>query len=604
MGVESGTLVILLGSLLLLSSILAGQMSEKVGAPLLLVFLAFGMIAGEDGLGGIQFNDAALSFVIGKCALAIILFDGGLRTPRAAVVAAWRPALALATFGVLITAGCVGAFVHYALGLGWLQAFLIGSIVSSTDAAAVFALLGRGGVALRDRLRALLELESGSNDPMAVFLTILCLELIQGSHGGGMWWWVARDFAAQLGLGLFLGVVGGATMAWLGNRLSLTGGLAAILVLSLALLAFSSTEAVGGSGYLAVYVTGLVYGAQRTRGARAVGRFFDGLAWLGQIVLFLLLGLLVTPHQLLPEAPEALAVAAVLILVARPLAVAVALTPFGFTAREQAFVAWVGLRGAVPIFLALFPLLAGIDASRSFFNITFVVVLISLLIQGWTIPQASRWLAVTLPPAPEAAQRFDVELPRHIDRDLVAYTVKPRSRATDYGFRELELPPRVGIAAVIREGVSLRLEEIDHLRADDFVLVLTPSDQAALVDRFFSRRFKSTAPLLRPEQGDFIVDGATVMDDLVKAYDLAIKPHERSYTVARVLGDRLGPGAGRGDSVRFGAVQLFVVDIIGSEIRHVGIVLPSGDSESPNPPRPWWRRWRADGGGPGDFAAD
>ncbi|CAK0760003.1 K(+)/H(+) antiporter NhaP2 [uncultured Gammaproteobacteria bacterium] len=591
MGVESGNLVILLGSLLLLSSILAGQMSEKVGAPVLLVFLAFGMIAGEDGPGGIRFDDVALSFVVGKCALAIILFDGGLRTPRTAIIAAWRPALALATAGVLITAGCVGAFVHYGLGLGWLQAFLIGSIVSSTDAAAVFALLGRGGVVLRDRLRALLELESGSNDPMAVFLTVLCLEMLQGSHGG-LWWWVVRDFAAQLGLGLFLGVVGGATMAWLGNRLSLTGGLAAILVLSLALLAFSSTEAVGGSGYLAVYVTGLVYGNQRARGVRAVGRFFDGLAWLGQIVLFLLLGLLVSPHQLLPEIPEALAVAAVLILVARPLAVVVALSPFGFTRREQTFVAWVGLRGAVPIFLALFPLLAGIDTSRSFFNITFVVVLISLLIQGWTIPPVSRWLAVVLPPAPEAAQRFDVDLPRHIDRDLVAYTVKPRSRATDYGFGELELPARVGIAAVIRDGVSLRRDEIDRLRADDFVLVLTPSDQVAKVDRFFSRRFKSTAPLLRPEQGDFIVDGATLIDDLVKAYDITIKPHERSYSVARVLGDRLGTGAGRGDSVRFGAVQLFVVDIIGSEIRHVGIVLPSGDTESPSRPRSWWLRWR------------
>ena len=583
---DYGLAWVLVGSLMLLGSIFAGLLSARVGAPLLLVFLALGMLAGREGPGGILFQDSQLAFILGSTALAVILFDGGLRTPRATIERGLGPALVLSTLGVLITAGLVAAAAHYLLGFGWVFALLLGSIVSATDAAAVFMLLGKSGIALRDRLRATLEVESGSNDPMAVFLTITFTEMLATGHLD-LGWHVAADFALQMGLGGVLGAAGGFALVWLMNRLELSGGLYPILALAGALLIFSGTQLAGGSGFLAIYVAGIVFGNRRVRADQLVGRFFDGLSWLSQIVMFLLLGLLVTPSELLPDLGTALILAVTLMLVARPLATLICLTPFRFPLREQAFVAWVGLRGAVPIFLALFPFLEGFDRSGQAFNIAFVVVLVSLLLQGWTIPWVARRLHVALPPEPEAATRLDLDLARRtdrMDRDLIGYEVMPHSRAADFPLAALELPRRTRLVAVIRAGIVQRLPEVQQLTAGDFVLVITPPETAATLDRFFSRRFASTAGQLSVDQGDFLVEGSSRLRELCAAYGIELGQADPNISLAELLRTRLGEGMGRGDRLRFGQVEFIVVDKIGPEPKRVGIVLEPDAGET------GWRR--------------
>ncbi len=567
-----GLVGLLIGSLLLFASIIAGLLSARVGAPLLLTFLGLGMLAGEDGPGGLAFNNFELSFLIGNAALAIILFDGGLRTPYQTVRVAWAPALALATLGTVITAGIVAARAHWLFHLNLLPAFLMGAIVAATDAPAVFMMLGRHGVALRERLRATLEVESGSNDPMGIFLTMTCVVLIQAGNAGAEWS-VLGDFVRQMSIGLVMGLVGGFALAQLTNRLELAAGLYPILALALCLLAFSSTALLGGSGYLAMYVAGVVYGNQRVRARTLTIRFFDGLMWLAQIVMFLLLGVLVRPHLLMDQLWLALGIAAVLIFMARPVAVILSLSPFGFSWREQLFASWVGLRGAVPIFLALVPALAGIDSSHIYFNVAFVVVLVSLALQGWTAPGMARLLGVALTPTPEAAEKLEFDMLNQGDRDLVAYTVKAHSRAADHAFARLQIPERVRLVSVIREGTVLAVAELERLSVGDVVLVLTPPEQALAVDRVFSRRHKSAAAFASRGHGDFMVDGATPIEVLAGTYDIPIQAPVKGMTIDGFFKDQVGPSVGRGDRLRIGPVELIVVDTLGDEIKDVGLLI-------------------------------
>ncbi|MFP4243930.1 MAG: potassium/proton antiporter, partial [Ectothiorhodospira sp.] len=347
--------IILLGSGVLLASVLASVVTRRLGVPLLLVFLLLGMLLGEEGPGGVQFRDVQMAHLFGSLALAIILFDGGMRTPVSSFRVGLRPALGLATLGVVITAGITGAFAAWWLGLSWLAGLLLGAIVGSTDAAAVFSLLHARGLALKQRVGATLEIESGSNDPMAIFLTLVLMELIvDGNAPMGVT--VLWEFLRQIGLGAVLGLAGGTGLRWLINRLDMPQGLYPLAAMAGGLTLFGLTSVMGGSGFLAVYLAGLLLGNRPLQASQYISRFHDGIARLAQIGMFLMLGLLVTPSDLLPVALDALPIAAVLILVARPLAVWLCLLPFNFPWREQVFVGWVGLRGAVPIILALFPL--------------------------------------------------------------------------------------------------------------------------------------------------------------------------------------------------------------------------------------------------------
>ena len=390
--------LILLGGALGLLSIIAGLISRRVGAPMLLVFLALGMLAGEDGVLGIPYDDFTSAYLIGSVALAVILFEGGLKTPVAMLRLAFWPAAVLATIGVAVTAAILGIFVSLVDRLPLIPALLAGSAVAPTDAAAVAVLLRRAGAALPERLHALLEVESGLNDPMSVFLTILLLRLIAepGSVGIGE---AALMFLEEMVGGAVIGLAGGWVLAQLLKRLRLEGSLAPVLVLTGGLAVFGLAQLLGTSGFLETYLAAIVTGATRHRARQEVEHFFEGMAWLAQIVLFLMLGLLVTPHDLPPYLPGAIIGAAVLIFLARPIAVFACLIPFGFTTRETAFASWVGLRGAVPIYLSIIPGLVDPNRDKRLFASVFIVVIASLLVQGWTVGLSARLLGFARRPA-------------------------------------------------------------------------------------------------------------------------------------------------------------------------------------------------------------
>jgi NhaP-type Na+/H+ and K+/H+ antiporter len=390
--------LILLGGALGLLSILAGLISRRVGAPMLLVFLALGMLAGEDGVLGIPYDDFTSAYLIGSVALAVILFEGGLKTPVSMLRLAFWPATVLATIGVAVTAVILGIFVSLVDNVPLLGALLAGSAAAPTDAAAVGVLLRRAGAALPQRLLALLEIESGLNDPMSVFLTLLLLRLIAepGTVGIGD---AALLFLEEMAGGAALGLAGGWALAQLLNRLRVEGSLAPVMVLTGGLAVFGLAQLLGTSGFLATYLAAIVTGATRHRARQEVEHFFEGMAWLAQIVLFLMLGLLVTPHDLLPYLPGAIIGAAVLILLARPVAVFACLIPFGFTMRETAFASWVGLRGAVPIYLTIIPGLVDPNRDKRLFASIFIVVIASLIVQGWTVGLSARLLGFGRRPA-------------------------------------------------------------------------------------------------------------------------------------------------------------------------------------------------------------
>ena len=417
-------LPLLAAALLVFFSVLAGLFSARAGFSFLLVFLLAGILAGEDGPGGIVFDDVNLSFWVGNVALAVILMDGGLRTDAATFRTGLKPALLLASVGVVMSAALTAFGAWWLMGLDWRLAMLLGSIVGSTDAAAVFALLRSSGVRLNERVAATLEIESGMNDPMAVYLTIAFIGIALAGTGGtaadggalGPWGEAIKALVQQFGLGGVIGGVAGVALAALLKRsfprfaaqqqgAASGGGILALLCVSLGLAVFAATSWVGGSGFLAVYVMGVTARARAREAVAPALSALDGYAWLSQAAMFLLLGLLLTPHQLLPGLAPALGVAAFLLLVARPLTVWLCLLPFHFERREVLYISWVGLRGAVPIVLAVFPLMAGVPGARTLFNAAFVVVLTSLILQGSTIALAARKLGLNLPEADDESAR-------------------------------------------------------------------------------------------------------------------------------------------------------------------------------------------------------
>jgi potassium/hydrogen antiporter len=566
------TQLILLGAVFLLASIVASAAVSRAGAPLLLVFLVLGMLAGEDGPGGIRFDDVQAAHLIGTIALAVILFDGGLRTRAQTFRVGLWPAVSLATIGVVVTTGIVGMSAAWLLGLSPLQGMLIGAIVGSTDAAAVFSLLHSRGMKLKERVGATLEIESGSNDPMAVFLTVALVELLlQGQSEPD--WMMLLDLLREMGLGAVLGVAAGYALGWLINRLNLVTGLYPLLALAGGLATYAITTALHGSGFLAIYLAGLVLGNRRLHEAQNIHRVNDGIAWLSQITMFLVLGLLVVPSQLLDHAVAAVGVALVLMLVARPLAVWLSLLPFRFPAREQLFVAWVGLRGAVPIILALFPLLADVENARLYFNIAFFVVLVSLLVQGWTVAPLARWLNLQLPASGGAMQRVNLDVPGQFEREFVGYRVTPDAAAAGQSPAELYLPEGASLLTVIRAGRNLRADEIGALEADDYVYLIAPSDAVDTLDKLF-------APAEQPEYledhrffGEFVLGGDVSLGDVSAAYGFDIDPKLTSHTAAQYLSERFRRRPVVGDRTRLGDVELVVRAMLGRNITEVGLRL-------------------------------
>ncbi|MCB1527722.1 MAG: potassium/proton antiporter [Hyphomicrobiaceae bacterium] len=396
-------LLLFVGGMALLG-ILVVPLSQRLGAPMLLLVLAVGMLLGEDGIAGVQFDDFSAAYTVGSIALAIILFAGGLETDLRKTRGARFPAVLLATVGVVITALVTGFAATQIIGVSIEVGMLLGAVVASTDAAATFLMIQHGGVHISDRLRGTLVLESGLNDPMAIFLTILMTTLVDS--GTKLSWDSLHGslplLASQLGLGGILGVVSGRAAGYLIDRVCLPEGLYPPFALVTGLVVYSGTALAGGSGFLAVYLCGMFLANSVTRPFERILQFNEGLQWLSQILLFLMLGLLVTPSGLLANLPKALMVAAVLMFLARPVAVLLCAVPLGFSVKETAFLGWVGLRGAVPIFLAIFPVITPGPVNVEFFNIVFVVVVTSLLLQGSTISLTARWLGLSKAQPPAA----------------------------------------------------------------------------------------------------------------------------------------------------------------------------------------------------------
>lgn len=385
MGVDLIYHAIFWGSTLILLSIFAGLLSKKVGTPILLTYIILGMLAGEDGLGRIQFHNFESAFLLGNLALAIIIFEGGLCTKAKTLRQNLWPAFSLATVGVLITAGITGFAAFKILGLSWKEGLLIGAIVGSTDAAAVFSLLRDLGFDLQRRVKETLEIESGINDPMAIFLTILLVNLIAQDKPFDILN-ILGIFFQQMGLGLAMGLIGGHCLCWLLEKMKLPYSFYPLLALSGAVSIFGLTNIWGGSGFLAIYIVGVLISMHRSVNQKhTIQQFHEGLAWLCQIGMFLMFGLLVKPTALIPIALLAFIVALIVIFIARPIATFICLIGFRYTLQEKVFISWVGLKGAVPIILAVFPLLAGLEHTTLYFEVAFFVVLISLLVQGGTI---------------------------------------------------------------------------------------------------------------------------------------------------------------------------------------------------------------------------
>jgi potassium/hydrogen antiporter len=438
------------GALVLLS-IVASKASGRLGLPALVLFLLVGIAAGSEGLGGIAFDDPLVAQSLGIIALAYILFAGGLDTEWRAVRPLLGAGIALSTVGVVLTAGTMGLVATWVLGLPLLQGMLLGAIVSSTDAAAVFSVMRSRGTGLKERLKRILELESGSNDPMAIFLTVGLIALIVQPDASG--WGLLGMFLRQMLVGAGVGWALGRLLVAAINRIHLNyDGLYPVFTLAAVALVYGLTDALGGNGFLAVYIAGLAMGNRHFIHKRSIARFHDGVAWLMQITMFLALGLLVFPSELAPVAWTGLLLALTLMFVARPLAVFATLAFTGLPRREVALVAWVGLRGAVPIILATYPLVVGAPNASLIFNVVFFIVLASVLLQGPSIPFVARMLRVDVPLARPTRYPIEFEQTADLDSDLVEVVVPAGSAIVGRRILELGLPESALVVLISRAG--------------------------------------------------------------------------------------------------------------------------------------------------------
>ena len=571
--------VTLVATALVFLAAFSSLIAFRFGAPLLLLFLTIGLGAGVDGLG-IEFSNFPLAYVVGSLALAVVLFDSGYGTSLQSFRLSAAPALTLATFGVLLTTFLLGLAAHLLFGFSYLEGLLLGAILASTDAAAVFFLLRIGGINIRDRVRSTLEVESGTNDPMAIFLAIALVELISnGSGSEGLSLELLKLFVEQMGIGLILGLAGGASIALILRRLHIEQGLAPIFMLALALMIFSFTGMIGGSGFLAVYVAGIYAGSRKLPATVAIKRFQDGMTWLAQIIMFLVLGLLATPSQFPEILLPAVLLALFLVFVARPIAVWLCLLPFDFTQRETGFIAWVGLRGAVSILLGIVPVIGSMENGETFFNTAFIVVMISLVLQGWTIKPLAKRLGLIIPRRIGAIDKVELDLPGTANHELLAYRVVAGSPV----LRGERIPRWAMPSLVIRDGKSMRYQYAGRLRENDQVYLFIAPSYSKLLDRLFA----TEAPVAEDDGeffGTFAISPASHVRDIDEAYGpLSISDSERGKTVAELITQRVGGRPDYADRVRLGTIVLIVRDI--DEHGHIASV---GVSMEPVEPATTW----------------
>ena len=470
---------------LLLVSVLVSKISDRFGIPALLLFLALGMLAGSDGPGKIYFDDPSLTQFIGIIALNLILFSGGLDTQWRDVRPVLKYGVVLSTLGVVITAVVVGITAQYLLGFTLLQGLLLGAIVSSTDAAAVFSILRSKSLGLKGNLRPLLELESGSNDPMAVFLTVGMIQLL--TNPAAQLTDLLGTFVLQIVIGTISGFLFGKLLVFLANRVQLGyDGLYPVLSVSIVFLTYSVTNAVYGNGFLAVYVAGIVAGHFDFLHRRSVMRFHDGAAWLMQITMFLTLGLLVFPSQIPPIITTGLLIAISLMFLARPISIFLTLLPTKFSFKEKLFLSWVGLRGAVPIILATYPLLAGLAQANEIFNIVFFVVLTSALLQGTSIPLVAKWLGVDELAVKKTVYPIEFTKVSGFKNELKELSILPDSFAHGKTIVELGLPQDFLIILIVRDNEFLMPSGGFTLLAGDTLIALSGRETFVDVEKILN----------------------------------------------------------------------------------------------------------------------
>jgi len=579
--IDSVSITILFGSILVLAGIMSSLIALRFGAPLLLVFLLVGMLAGESGIGGVKFDDVQMAYTVGSVALGLILFDGGLRTRLATFRNVIAPAGLLATVGVLVSAALTAPVAAWVLQLNWIEALLVGSVMASTDAAAVFFLMHAKGLRLRPRVSATLEVESGINDPFAIFLTIILVEIL--ISGSKTWSDIALYMAQKAIFGGLIGWVGGRAMVMVLNRLGLPQGLHAPFVATGALVVFGFAEAVHGSGFLAVYVAGLVVGNRETRAHNTVVAFLDAATWLAQIAMFVLLGLLAWPERLPQRVLPALAVALALMLIARPAAVFLCLAPFRFSVREKLFISWVGLRGAVSVFLASIPMLVGLPGANFYFDVAFVAVLVSLAVQGWTIAAAARLLRIALPRADVTAHRTELDLPGQLAQELVGYPVNAGSPYLRRGIS----PSWAKLTLVVRDERVHTPEEAAPIREGDHVYFLAPPDRVQALDRFFVDQPSQSSPDASLVE-DFFVQGEATLGALAEIYGLTVPPEKASASLADYFAEFFARPPRTGDAIRLGPVVLVAHTVADGRVVTVGLQLAEPDPV----PRTLWDKVR------------
>lgn len=569
---------ILLAAILILFGILSSKLSARLGLPVLVLFLLTGMLAGESGIGGIEFDNPIAAHALGTLALALILFDGGLQTPISSVKLVWKPASILATLGVLITAVITGLAAAMILNLSILEGILIGAIVGSTDAAAVFSLLRNAGVHINRRLKSVLEIESASNDPMAIFLTVGLLEVLVNDMklGVGM----LQLFVMQMGIGALVGL----GMGWLSvvvvNRIKLVAsGLYPIMVGTFGLLAFGIAANLGGSGFLAIFIAGVIIGNHRMVFQRSTYLFHDGLAWLSQITMFVVLGLLVNPEALLDVWMEGLLVAVVLTLVARPLAVTPMLALFGFNAREITLVSWVGLRGSVPIILAIFPLVFDLPGAALIFNVVFFVVLISATVQGATLPIVARKLGLTEMPPAKPAATLEITALNDVNAEIVEYTLGENPRAAGRLLSQIALPDSTVVAMITRDSEVIPPRGSTRLIAGDHLFVVLRPEVRPFVDTVFSQSVTSSQTEL--PHFELKLKASTRLADVYNSYGIYLG-EEKDLTLEQLIKARLDqPVPEIGAELLAEGIRLRICDTIASRITTVGLTPPPASPSEP-----------------------